>query len=162
MKLTLLLIATLGVYANALHGEPSLIKFYQAGVHCLGVKELSAGRHLYGLDCDEAQEFVYRDDYLLQIDNTNLCLQAQKADDGTPYKHIVLDDCNAGVPRQEWLFYRVPANSNNSLYSIVNGGNNKVVEYEGQHNRVSLRPADRDEEHQCVKRLNNAFFDTEQ
>jgi Ricin-type beta-trefoil lectin domain len=133
-------------------GEPSYLEFYNYRGYCVGFDRKQEGQKAKVVDCDDsdAAYVVYRDDDLLELYNTNLCLEADSSS-------IVLYDCDEDDDEQRWFF---PSKrfSGKRFYQICNEKTRYCMERNG--NKVALEASDRNDKDQFFI-LDSDFFDTE-
>ena len=113
-----------GKYVRA--GEPATFEFLITNNDCLSFDRLDQGKKAELQDCDDATEFIYRDDSLVQVydsDKYDLCL------DGS-YSPPTLQKCDPYNEYQGWLFVRVLAKSRRTIYRLKNTGSGRFLEVE--------------------------------
>jgi Ricin-type beta-trefoil lectin domain len=137
-------------------GEPSYLEFYNYRGHCVGFDRKREGQKAKVVDCDDsdAAHVVYRDDGLLELHGTNLCLEADESS-------IVLYECDEDDDddddEQKWFFpsQRI---SGKRFSWICNEETRYCMERNG--NRVELQERDNNDKDQLFI-LDSGFFNTE-
>ena len=108
-------------------GEPATFEFLITYEDCLSFGSFDKGEKAELQDCDDATEFIYREDSLVQAYRTNkkgdLCLNAS-------YDLPTLEECDPDNQDQEWLFVRVAARSSRTIYRLKSTGNGRFLEVE--------------------------------
>jgi Ricin-type beta-trefoil lectin domain len=133
-------------------GEPSYLEFYNYQGYCVGFDRKREGQKAKVVDCDDsdAAYVVYRDDDLLELYGTKLCLEA----DGPS---IVLYECDEDDDEQQWFFPSQRINGKR-FYRICNEKTRHCMERTG--NKVELEKRDNNDKDQLFL-LDSGFFDTE-
>jgi Ricin-type beta-trefoil lectin domain len=134
-------------------GEPSYLEFYNYRGHCLGFNQKRQGEKANIVDCDDSDAalVVYRSDDLLELYNTNLCLEA----DGS---YAFLYECDAKDDKQRWFFPSQKVKGKRR-YRICNEDNKYCMEkeylYEVKLEAIAYNDLDQ------LFILDKDFFDTE-
>lgn len=130
-------------------GSPSYLEFVKGG--CIGFDTKKEGQKAKVVSCSGAPEFVRRDDDLLELENTDWCLEADDDD-------IYLRECDNDYDEQKWLFTRT-VNKKKRVYRMFNYDTHDFVEK--VNNKVTLQSKDQHDEDQLLKEFDDGFFETD-
>jgi Ricin-type beta-trefoil lectin domain len=136
---------------NVERGEPSYLEFYNYRGYCVGFDRERKGEKAKVVDCDDtdAAYVVYRSDDLLELYNTDLCLEA----DGS---YVRLYECDPHDDEQRWYSPSQKINGKRR-YRICNEYNDYCIERNGCY--VNVEKFDIKDKDQLII-LDTNFFGT--
>ena len=137
---------------NVPAGDPATFEFLVTRNECLNFDPLRKGQKAELEGCDRATEFVYREDLLIQVDDIDLCLEANFHDDT-----VTIEKCDSGNTSQEWVFIRVPTRNSRTVYRLRNIGTGLFLEANSRDDFILARDND---EAQWFVGPDNEFFET--
>jgi len=139
-------------------GKPSRIEFNRSvsrrkGGLCFGFDKIREGEELKAVSCSRAREFIYGDDYLLQLrDDKDLCLKGDR-------RTVSLYKCDRRDKAQQFFFLDARI-KRDFFYTIANGDRGDFIELvDLRDGEIDLRQGrDRIREEQLIEELPRDFF----
>jgi hypothetical protein len=131
---------------NVNKGSPAEFKFGD-DKSCLGFDKEEEGGKAEPVNCDDATSLVYRDDYLIELeDNSDLCLD-----------NLVLKKCDDNEDTQKWLFIFVKRDHDDDVFRLMNRDSHDFLELDGKEFKLD----DGYDEDQEFTGPDSDFFDFE-